>query len=357
MKKRFILALMVSVFLTGCRTEASAINGSRAGEEIAADAVDILGADASLASNGENSESVEDGTSEEIDEEKYVSYEQFIDDIRYCVEKGDLKGLDVSSNVYNTYRSEAEDLRYGYVIRDLDGDGIKELIIGANSCIKDTDIPGKDRYHTLIFDIFTLQESVMVHVLKSEEDETYYFGTDGTIIKEDSKPSTMPSKSVLEVATFYKFINDELEIVEGLRDEYLVNTEKIRYFYSDESPYWDTTNEISYDKWMEIVDKHGNEYVKFTDFVDPKRTGRKATVYIREREEDYQDSRMQYKWRDYIVFYSDKTGIHNSGNESDYWFVWNDERIQYDNDPSQAIKYFIKDDVLRLGDTEYTLAQ
>ena len=92
MKKRFILALMVSVFLTGCRTEASAINGSRAGEEIAADAVDILGADASLASNGENSESVEDGTSEEIDEEKYGSYEQFIDDIRYCVEKEISKG-------------------------------------------------------------------------------------------------------------------------------------------------------------------------------------------------------------------------------------------------------------------------
>ena len=140
-------------------------------------------------------------------------------------------------------------------------------------------------------------------------------------------------------------------------DEYIVNSDSIRYFYSEENPYWDTTNQISYEKWKEIVDNHGNQYVKFKDFSEPRRTGRKATVYVREVEEDYRDSRMQYKWRDYIVFYSDNSGIYNVGNGEDQWFVWNEERIQYDNDPSRAVKYFVEGDVLKLGDEEYILEQ
>lgn len=357
MKKSFIVALMMSTFLTGCQTEASAINGSKASNRIAEDAVDIIGSDGSSDLSSEIGMAAEEDASDDADEQKYGSYEQFIDDIRYCVEKGDLKGLDVSSNAYNSYMSEVEDLRYGYVIEDLDGDGVKELIIGANKCIKDTDISGKDRYHTLIFDIFTLQESVMVHVLKTEDDEIYYFGTDGTIIKEDSRAAMMPSKSILEVVTFYRYNEDNLEIVEGIRDEYIVNSDRIRYFYSDENPYWDTSNQISYEKWKEIVDNHGNQYVKFTDFSEPRRTGRKAKVYVREVEEDYRDSRMQYKWRDYIVFYSDNSGIYNVGNGENQWFVWNEERIQYDNDPSRAVKYFVEGDVLKLGDEEYILEQ
>ena len=197
----------------------------------------------------------------------------------------------------------------------------------------------------------------MVHVLKCEEDEIFYFGTDGTIIKEDSKASMMPSKSILEVATFYRFNKDKLEVVEGIRDEYVVNSEKVRYFYSDTNPYFDTSSEISYDKWIEIVDKHGNEYVKFADFVEPKRSGRKVTVYVRETEEDYIDSRMQYKWRDYIVFYSDNTGIYNVGNGGDAWFVWNEERIQYDNDPAQAIKYVVNGDIIKVGNETFTREQ
>ena len=40
MKKSFIVALMMTTFLTGCQTEASAINGSKASNRIAEDAVD-----------------------------------------------------------------------------------------------------------------------------------------------------------------------------------------------------------------------------------------------------------------------------------------------------------------------------
>ena len=351
MKKKIIAALLITVFMTGCRTEASVIMGDKASEEIAADVVDILGADASSTSNDEI---IEDSVpEEEIDEEKYGSYEQFIENVRHCVQKGELKGLDVSSNVDNMYRGESEEIRYGYIIRDLDGDGIKELILGGNACIKDTDISGKDRYHTLIFDIFTMQDSVMLHVVKSEEGEDYYFGTDGTIIREDIKKTTMPSDKVMEVATFFRFNKDRLDIVEGIRDEYIAETDRVRYFYSKDNPYWDSSNEITYDKWMDIVKEHGNEYVRFTDFVEPKRTGRKTDVFVCKRDEDYIDPRMQYTWRDYIVFYNDNTGIYNVGNGGESWFVWNTERIQYDNDPLQAKNYVIEGDTLKIGDEEY----
>ena len=104
---------------------------------------------------------------------------------------------------------------------------------------------------------------------------------------------------------------------------------------------------------MDIVKEHGNEYVRFTDFVEPKRTGRKTDVFVCKRDEDYIDPRMQYTWRDYIVFYNDNTGIYNVGNGGESWFVWNTERIQYDNDPLQAKNYVIEGDTLKIGDEEY----
>ena len=202
------------------------------------------------------------------------------------------------------------DVRYGYLIKDLDGDGTDELILGSTSYIVDTDLQARGRYNSLIYDIYTVSDGQPDHVVKCEGYDQYYFGTDGTIIKEEGD---LDSYDAVAAATFNEFKDGALVPTEGIR--YDMVGDKVTYYRADSDPLGDNANEITYEEWKSIIDKHGYEFVEFTPFVEPAAPSKKATVYVRSFEEDYLDSAIQYKWREYVKYYDDHTGFDNTGDD------------------------------------------
>ncbi len=312
MNRKILAMLMACIVLNGCQAVPDSVDDTNDfqvtvndGEVSVDTGTDAGAAEESLTEN----ETVNDSEDKAGQE---GSYEDLISEIKAVVEKGDISGVDVSAST-KIKAGEMDmdtDVRYGYLIKDLDGDGTDELILGSTSYIVDTNLQARGRYNSLIYDIFTMKDGKPEHVVKCEGYDQYYFGTDGTIIKEvgDSNSDTM-----VAVATFNNFNKDKLEVVEGIR--YDLAGDDVIYYRSDSDPTGDSAEKITFEKWKEIIDKHGYEFTEFTPFVEPAAPTKKATVYVRTFEEDYLDSAIQYKWREYKKYYDDHTGFDNTGND------------------------------------------
>ena len=305
MKRKLVAMMMLCVVLTGCQSGLSSID-EKTDSGVSVDSeeptIDVDSSDVGS----------ENAAPEDIAGNSAEAYDAFISEIKAAVEKGDVSGLDVSENT-KIKAGEMDmdtDVRYGYLLKDLDGDGTDELILGSTSYIVDTNLQARGRYNSLIYDIFTMKDGKPEHVVKCEGYDQYYFGTDGTIIKEVGDSN---SDTTVAVATFNNFNKDKLEVVEGIR--YDLAGDDVVYYRSDSDPTADNAEKITYDKWKEIIDKHGYEFTEFTPFVEPAAPTKKATVYVRTFEEDYLDSAIQYKWREYKKYYDDHTGFDNTGND------------------------------------------
>ncbi|MBO4911463.1 MAG: hypothetical protein J5504_01955 [Butyrivibrio sp.] len=363
MKKRVLATMMLCVFLTGCQTDVSSIVEGIKGEleDVSSDA----GAEASVEATSEDSG--DDTTTASASEADYKLYDDLIADLKAAKESGSVGNLDVSKKIFSAPKGEEYDFSevYGYLKKDLDGDGTDELILGSNSYIEGLGIPLGKRYDTYIYDIFTINDGKLVHVVNCGENESYYFGPEGEIIREEwglEKPIDL-------MATFSKFNKDKLELVDGIRQEYhedAKESEEYKNYYSDKDPYKDVSNEIEYEKWHDIVGKHGNAFVKFTPFEEPAKTTKNYTVYTNTFEEDYLDSAIQYLWKSYVILFDDNTGIVSDygGEGRCYMIKWDDKEItttgwvdgdgklQAVNDSSPK-PYSIDGDKLKFGEEEY----
>ena len=338
MKKRGLLLLLVSAVLTGCQPA-----------DISSIIEDVLDKEETVEADDAAEDATDAGTSDEngagqsnsaASDEDYGVYEDLISKIKEGLEKGDLKlsELDLSEKTVLPYVPEtSEDYKdnedndvYGYLTKDLDGDGTKELILGANSYIAGTKVP-LGSYDSVIYDIFTLKDGNLVHVLKANKDERYFFAADGEIFKEQGGENvTFP---ICVVGTFYKFAGDKLDIVDGIRCEFDKETEEDIFYYSTQDPYKDSSNAVSFEKIDEIIDKRCNEFVEFTKFVDPAEPAKKATVYTRAMSDGFRYSELNCwvdRYKAYIKFYDDNTGeldLKYNGDGGYYKFTYDDNKI------------------------------
>lgn len=322
MNRKIVAMLMACIVLNGCQAVPDSVDDTNDFQvtvndgEVSVDTGTDAGASEESLTENETVNDSEDKAGQE------GSYDDLISEIKAAVEKGDISSLDVSAST-KIKAGEMDmdtDVRYGYLLKDLDGDGTDELILGSTSYIVDTNLQARGRYNSLIYDIFTMKDGKPEHVVKCEGYDQYYFGTDGTIIKEVGDSN---SDTTVAVATFNNFNKDKLEVVEGIR--YDMPGDDVVYYRSDSDPTADNAEKITYDKWKEIIDKHGYEFTEFTPFVEPAAPTKKATVYVRTFEEDYLDSAIQYKWREYIKYYDDGTGFDNTGNDPAGEFTSYDE--------------------------------
>ena len=318
MKRRIVAILMLCAVLTGCQAIPGAVDDTNDSQVTVDDSEESgdAGVDDSAAED-----SVATGESADAEGQE-GAYDDLISEIKAAVEKGDVSSVDVAENtrIKAGKIEEDTDIRYGYLIKDLDGDGVDELILGSTSYIVDTDLEARGRYNSIIYDIFTLSEGKPKHVVKSEGYDKYYFGTDGTIVKEVGETN---SDTIMSIATFNKFNKDKLDVAEGIR--YDMAGDDIVYYRSDSDPLGDGAEKIAYEDWKAIIDKHGYDFVKFTPFVEPAAPTKKATVYVRNFEEEYLDGALQYKWREYVKYYDDHTGYNNVGDDPSGKFSSYDE--------------------------------
>ena len=208
MKRKVVGMLMLCAVLTGCHAILDAVDDTNDSQVTVDDSEESgdTGVEESSAGDSENAEAAgQEG-----------SYDDFLAEIKAAVEKGDVSSVDVSKStcIKAPEMMEDTDARYGYLIKDLDGDGTDELILGTTFYIVDTDLEARGRYNSVIYDIFTLSDGKPKNVVRCEGYDTYYFATDGTIVKEVGETN---SDTIISLATFNKFNKDKLDVAEGIR--------------------------------------------------------------------------------------------------------------------------------------------
>lgn len=181
-------------------------------------------------------------------------YEELIAAAAECAIKNNgekPEGYDFSSMLY--MKKDWDYGTLGYLIKDIDGDGIEELIFGGNAEASTA------WYDGIIYDIYTVSNGKLVHVLDGWERSRYFLCEDGTIANEGSDSAFDGGKS------YYTFQGAQLQLVESVIWTYEKGASV--YYYTTTSAY-DTENaeKISQGQFDAITGKYVYEHMKFIPF-------------------------------------------------------------------------------------------
>lgn len=184
----------------------------------------------------------ENNSYEELIEKPAVDndfYEELISAAERCIREEDYEAPEVygfSVIIYMGRNSET----LGYRIEDIDGNGTEELIFGENW-----------GDHTVIYDIYTISEGELVHVLDRWDRNRYYLCENGMIANEGSGGAAHSGYG------YYTFDGVELHLAEAV----IYDGDKDRenpWFYSVESEdNAENAEPISEERAAEII----NQYV------------------------------------------------------------------------------------------------
>lgn len=140
----------------------------------------------------------------------------------------------------------------GYLITDIDGNGIPELLIG--------DISGEEFMDKMIFDLYTLEEEEPVLIFAGWDRNRYYMCSDGFIANEGSSGAAYSDFYMFQLAEDGK----SLEIIEGVRtdtpdtvdptDMKWYSTKDTDYDYSNDTP-------ITEEEGLAKVEEYQSKYI------------------------------------------------------------------------------------------------
>lgn len=160
----------------------------------------------------------------------------------------------------------------GYCVRDINGDGVDELMIGGI---------GEYSYPGMFYDLYTMTDGQRVLVKSSGERDRYYLCKDQTIANEGSGGAT------LSVWGYYDFISGQLQLKEGIftdGDKYPENP----YFYTTTTFYEDYSQPISEEEAENIINKYSYEtipYISLADINNQNDTAETETSSFRQQAE------------------------------------------------------------------------
>ena len=145
---------------------------------------------------------------------------------------------------------------FGYTRRDLDGDGVEELILGYNSA------SGDEYFSNLILDLYTIRDGQLIHVFDGGERNRYYLTTDG-MIENQGSDSFDCSKW-----TYYTYEDGGITPFETVFTEGEGELRSnIHWYYSQGmEPYKDYSNEISDYEGRSVTTKYVHQSLDFTPF-------------------------------------------------------------------------------------------
>lgn len=144
----------------------------------------------------------------------------------------------------------------GYLIKDIDGNGVDELIFGAN-----TDGWDNGGWDGIIYNIYTIVNGEVFRVLDGWERNRYYLCENGCIANESSSSAFESSYS------YYTYSGTELNLVESVL-YYSWQDEEHPWFYSTEDdPDIKNAEPISQDQTTEIMNKYIHKHPQYTSFV------------------------------------------------------------------------------------------
>lgn len=217
------------------------------------------GFDAPEKENGAGSltpaESMKAGGMPENDREGHGYYEDLIAVAGECAIKNngeEPEGYDFSSMLY--MKKDWDYGTLGYLIKDIDGNGTDELIFGGNA------EESTSWYDGIIYDIYTISDGELVHVLDGWERNRYFLCENGSIANEGSGSAFDGTHA------YFTLKGAELLLIESViwnQDQWANDT----YYYTTESQY-DTENAeiISKEQADAIKGKYVYEHIVFIPF-------------------------------------------------------------------------------------------
>ena len=142
--------------------------------------------------------------------------------------------------------------RIGYCVRDINGDGVDELMIGR---IDEYSDPG------LFYDLYTMIDGQRVLVKSSGERDRYYLCQDQTIANEGS------GGAVLSVWGYYDFVSGQLQLKESVFMDGNTHPEN-PWFYTTTAFFEDYSNPISDEEAENIINKYTYETIPYISLAD-----------------------------------------------------------------------------------------
>lgn len=142
--------------------------------------------------------------------------------------------------------------RIGYCVRDINGDGVDELMIGR---IDEYSDPG------MFYDLYTMIDGQRVLVKSSGERDRYYLCQDQTIANEGS------GGAVLSVWGYYDFVSGQLQLKESVFMDGNTHPEN-PWFYTTTTFFEDYSNPISDEEAENIINKYTYETIPYISLAD-----------------------------------------------------------------------------------------
>lgn len=142
--------------------------------------------------------------------------------------------------------------RIGYCVRDINGDGVEELMIGR---IDEYSDPG------MFYDLYTMIDGQRVLVKSSGERDRYYLCQDQTIANEGS------GGAVLSVWGYYNFVSGQLQLKESVFMDGNTHPEN-PWFYTTTAFFEDYSNPISDEEAENIINKYTYETIPYISLAD-----------------------------------------------------------------------------------------
>ena len=202
----------------------------------------------------------EDQETAEVD---YSLYDDLINGLKTEMRKESLESLydfayerGLSDELYYyVYDSSCE--KAGYLLEDIDGDGIDELLFGKN----DPEAPEYqkewfDSWVDEIYDMFTIRDGKLLHVFKGWCRNRYFLCGNGIIANEGSGGAASNAHE------FFRYSKGEMQLIEGVDWD----NGKGTYYESEGKTYDITNSEKDYE--MEFFEKYPYKKINFTPFVE-----------------------------------------------------------------------------------------
>lgn len=194
---------------------------------------------------------------------KSVSYDLY-DELISKIEDGLINGFkeDVDVSFCITQGSKSYE-SVGYLQKDLDHDGIDELLLGANDpdgkrIDEDTGV-----WDSVIYDIFTIKNGELVHVFTGHERNKCFLCRDGLIDNDWS------GSAFCWGIDSYSYSEGKIVFVETVFCDVAPGGQG-GYYYSDKQPYDDKSNVITEVEFLKMADNHraNRVWLDFKAFVD-----------------------------------------------------------------------------------------
>lgn len=253
-----ITVLSIPFLIFGCSEveESNTESQSDIGHDVvSSDSITVSESDApvmEVVTSEESQETISDNI-QEIDYSPYYALiEELTDGLKNGFTEDQQINLDVTSCFY--YTDPSYEI-IGYMLMDIDGDGINELLFGANS--PDGSGP-EDGWDSIVYDVYTINDGMMLHIFSGAERSRYYLCENGTIANEGS------DGAAYTIYNYYDYVDDSLKIIES------VYSDEAGWYHSKMEAYEDQEAErISEDEASDIESKYQYKKLIFTPFIAP----------------------------------------------------------------------------------------